>query len=253
MNNFLKYGRLFFALGIIALGVICLITGDFIIGRPPGWPANMPGKLIWADISGTIFIILGIAVILRKMAGAAALLAGAILLIYAFFLRYLPNMIGSPWETIVWTLNAYKTLALTGGAFIVAASFFREDGISITGVQSGNQTAFYKGLVSTGVIFLSLFLIICGISHFKYSEFVFGFIPAYIPFHVFWTYFTAIALLAGGVGILIPRTRKLAAALSGNPPAAPCRNCASPGSRYRRPFRCRERGRCGRETGRSRR
>jgi uncharacterized membrane protein len=221
MNNFIKFGRLFFALGIIALGILCMISGDYLVGRPPGWPAQMPGKLAWAYISGIFFVLVGIAVITRKMAGAAAFAAGMVILIYAFFLRYLPNMIGSPWEAILWTLNAYKSLALTGGAFIIAASFFQEDfdNHPASGIpairQPASRLAFNRFLVSTGIIFLSLFLILCGFSHFKYAEFVVGFIPDYIPFHVFWTYFTAIALLAGGIGLLLPRTRKLAAALSG--------------------------------------
>ncbi|HMH20170.1 MAG TPA: hypothetical protein VK563_00270 [Puia sp.] len=215
MNNFLRYGRLFFALGIIALGVVCLIVGDFIVGRPPEWPAQVAGKLAWAYIAGTLFIILGLAIILRKMAGAAALTIGAIILIYSFLFRYLPNMIGQSFEAILWTLNGYKTLALAGGAFIVAASFFGENNRGISFRQPGSPLAANKGLVMTGIIFLSLFLIMCGCSHFKYAEFVFGLIPAYIPFHVFWTYFTAVALLAAGIGLLLPRTRKLAAALSG--------------------------------------
>ena len=32
---------------------------------------------------------------------------------------------------------------------------------------------------------------------------------------MFWTYFAAIALIAGGVGLLIPKTARLAATLSG--------------------------------------
>jgi uncharacterized membrane protein YphA (DoxX/SURF4 family) len=59
-------------------------------------------------------------------------------------------------------------------------------------------------------------MILGGFSHFKYTEFILnGFIPDFIPFHKFWTYFCAVALIAGGIGIIIPATRKLAALLSG--------------------------------------
>ena len=40
-------------------------------------------------------------------------------------------------------------------------------------------------------------------------------VPAWIPGHMFWTYFAGVALIAGGVGLLLPQTARLAAALSG--------------------------------------
>jgi uncharacterized membrane protein YphA (DoxX/SURF4 family) len=58
-------------------------------------------------------------------------------------------------------------------------------------------------------------VIVCGYAHFKFAEFVENLIPDYIPFHLFWTCFAGICLLAGGIGLLIPTTRKLAALLSG--------------------------------------
>jgi len=59
------------------------------------------------------------------------------------------------------------------------------------------------------------FFIIAGIQHFQFDKFVEDLIPAFIPAHAFWTYFAAIALLAGGIGILINKTAYLAALLSG--------------------------------------
>jgi uncharacterized membrane protein YphA (DoxX/SURF4 family) len=40
-------------------------------------------------------------------------------------------------------------------------------------------------------------------------------VPRWIPGHVFWTYFAGIALIAGGLGILIPKLTYLAALLTG--------------------------------------
>jgi uncharacterized membrane protein YphA (DoxX/SURF4 family) len=65
-------------------------------------------------------------------------------------------------------------------------------------------------------IFLALFFIDSGMAHFKFHDFIInGFIPAYIPFHGFWTYFCGVALIAGGAGLIIKQTRKWAAALAG--------------------------------------
>jgi uncharacterized membrane protein YphA (DoxX/SURF4 family) len=40
-------------------------------------------------------------------------------------------------------------------------------------------------------------------------------VPRWIPGHVFWTYFAGIALIAGGLGILVPKLTKPAALLTG--------------------------------------
>jgi uncharacterized membrane protein len=62
---------------------------------------------------------------------------------------------------------------------------------------------------------LGAFLAYCGALHFPYAKYVAGLIPSWIPGHMFWTYFAAIALIAGGIGVLVPRTARMAATLSG--------------------------------------
>lgn len=203
MHKLIQPGRIIFALGIIALGVLQFFARDYVLGRPPAlswpaWAAAMPGKLAWAYLSGSLVIIAGLAIILNKKAGLAAIFIGVIFLVYSFLLRHLPAM--SDW------INSYKTLALGGGAFIVAASFLKKSDRSLTNDH----------LIFTGCIFFALFFIICGIAHFKFDEFIYkDFIPAYIPARPFWTYLTAVALIAGGTGIIFTATRRWAAALSG--------------------------------------
>jgi uncharacterized membrane protein YphA (DoxX/SURF4 family) len=206
MSKLIQPGRIIFAIGIIALSVVQFIKGEYIIGRPPAlsWPAwavTMPGKLIWAYLSASLLIIAGLAIIFNKKARLGAIIIGVVILVYSFLMRHLPAM--SDWG------NAYKSLALGGGAFIVAASFFKKEDTNSHNSFTNNN------LILTGCIFLSLFLIICGILHFKFDDFVKDFIPAYIPLHAFWTYFCGIALLAGSIGLIFRSTRKWAALLSG--------------------------------------
>jgi uncharacterized membrane protein len=58
-------------------------------------------------------------------------------------------------------------------------------------------------------------MVVCGVQHFVYADFVAQLIPAWMPAHRFWTYFTGTALVAGGIGINLPPTARVAAALSG--------------------------------------
>lgn len=95
------------------------------------------------------------------------------------------------------TGNGYKSLALGGGAFIIATSFLEKE-------RPGSGNSFINNnLVLTGCLFISLFFFWAGIAHFKFHEFVINFIPAYIPARAFWTYFCGIALLAGGIGLIL--------------------------------------------------
>ena len=195
MEKILKAGRLIFAMGIIALGILCMVAKDFIVGRPPAWPAGFSFNPALAYISGTILIISAQAILFDKKAGGSALLI-AILIFLLSILRHLPHFMND------W-LNTYKSIALFGGSLIVASSF------------SGVRKSFKKAFTFVGCLSLAAFFIASGYAHFKFASFVIDFIPAYIPFHVFWTYFCGICLLAGGVGLLIPSISKWAALFSG--------------------------------------
>jgi uncharacterized membrane protein len=204
-------GRTIFALGIIALGILQFFAKDFVVARPPlpQWAANIPGKIIWAYISGLILIFAGLAIALRIKAKGAALFVGIFILIFSFFLGHLPDMIGLDLEGILWSINAYKSFVFFGGALIVAASLSRKNDLPLLGTLSNQR------LITIGIICLSFFLIVCGAAHFKFHQFVPMLIPDYIPEHVFWTYFAGVALMAGGVGLIFKQTRRWAAALSG--------------------------------------
>jgi uncharacterized membrane protein len=204
MEKLTKPGRIIFAIGIIALGILCFISKDFIVGRPPVWPDGWAINPVLAYVSGAVLIIAAIAMLITNEAGLASLLI-AILIFLLSVLRHIPHFMND------WA-NAYKSMALFGGALIVSASFFKEDSNSITGSRFGGMQ---KNFLAVGIILLAVFFIACGYAHFKFAEFVKDFIPAYIPFHNFWTYFCGICLFAGGVGLLIPQTRRWAALLSG--------------------------------------
>lgn len=212
MYQLIRPGRMIFGTGIAALGVLQFLVKDFIVARPPAaaWAADIPGKLAWAYVSGVLLILCGVAIILNKRGGAAALFTALLIFISSFITRNLPDMFGvKTAENLLWKVNAYKALAFCGGALIIAASFFRE-GEPYPAKFAGNRQ-----LITTGSILFALFMIIGGLAHFKFADFVKDLIPRYIGLQYFWTYFCAVALLAGGIGLIIPSTRKWAAVFSG--------------------------------------
>ena len=207
MNKLLQPGRIMFAIGIIGLGVLCIISKDFIVGRPPAWPAGWNVNPILAYVSGTALILAAIAIIINKKAGPAALLIAA-LIFFLSVLRHIPHFMND-WG------NGYKSLALFGGALILAVVRPNAALVRLETNQGSVKTNLGKIIVLTGCILLAAFFIASGYAHFKFAGFVKLFIPSYIPFHGFWTYFCAICLFAGAAGLLIPQTRKWAALFSG--------------------------------------
>jgi uncharacterized membrane protein len=205
MDKLITPGRIIFATGIIGLGILCIISKDFIVGRPPAWPEGIDVNPALADLSGTVLILAAMAILAKKKAGLAALLIAVVIFLLSV-LRHLPHFMND------W-LNAYKSMALFGGALIVASSFLKEDGQITPKVRIDERLR--KRLVLTGCLLLGIFFIVCGYAHFKFAAFVKDLIPGYVPFHAFWTYFCGICLFAGGAGLLLPQTRKWAALLSG--------------------------------------
>ncbi len=200
MINLKLAGRIIFASGMTGLGVLCLITKDFIVGRPPGWPPGLDVNPALAYISGSLLIIAAIAICLKKKPLQAALLIAGLIFLFSV-LRHVPHFMND------W-LNAYKAIALFGGALIIGASYLKER----NSVANNN---FANGLIMVGTISLSVFFISAGYAHFKFVDFVAEFIPSYIPFRRFWAFACGVFLFAGGAGLLIPFTRKWAALLSG--------------------------------------
>ena len=196
-------GRIMFALGLIGLAILGLIKNDFIVGRPPGWPAVIGGQETLSLVLNVLLVTGCVAVLFKRQVAFAAFPIAAIIFTFSFLIRYIPSFINSDPDKILWSINAYKTLAIIGGSIIAGVSFLRND-------LSRSQK------IIPGAIFLSLFFIMSGLAHFKFADFIIdSFMPSYIPFHPFWAYFCGIALIAGGIGIQIYPFRKIAALLVG--------------------------------------
>ena len=211
MDKLIPVGRLFFAIAFIAFGIQQFIYGDFIAGRAPAWHGTDSVRLIWAYLSGAVLIVSGLAIIMEKKGRWLAILSGLMIFIWAF-LRQIPVAAQGPFLGGLWTM-AGKALVLFGGAFAVAGTLpqekFRRAGWLDSFLNATN------GFNYLGRICLSIFLVLCGIQHFLFVDFVKDLVPGWIPGHFFWTYFAGGALIAGGIGILIPLTARLAAALTG--------------------------------------
>jgi len=59
-------------------------------------------------------------------------------------------------------------------------------------------------------VFLTITFIAVGSLHFTHTEAFLAIMPAYLGYHEFWVGFTGVAEIAGGVGLIVPATRRWA-------------------------------------------
>jgi len=206
MENTTRVWRLFFAVGLFAIAIQELINKDFVfVMLPAGFPVWMTNRLILDWIFSLPLAIACICIILEIKARPISLIIGGVLLLLVVLFQ-IPGQ-HMPKEPALW-INPMKELVLSGGAFLVAGSLVRENKVS----QLEN---FLEKLIPAGKYFFAITMVVFGYTHFLYKDFVVTLIPNWIPFHLFWTYFAGVALMAGGLAIIINIQRHLAASLLG--------------------------------------
>ncbi len=186
-------GRVFYALGLIGIGIQHFIFSDFIAVMIPYWPPSIPGREFWAWGLGLALVAAGCALALDLRVGTTAIVLGTVIVVWVVA-DHLPfTLSGHPGSLAVWS-NPLKALTLAGGAW----------------VMSGRDN-----LVAVGRFFLAVMLVVFGVTHFVYPAFVATLVPAWIPWHSFWTYFAGVALIAAGLALITGIQARLAALLLG--------------------------------------
>lgn len=212
MNQLISIGRIFFAVGLCGIGVEHFIYQDFLVGRAPAWPEGTPGKIPWAYVTGILFIAISIMVILKKNA-RLALALGALLVFLWAFIRHIPVVSSAQFLFGEWT-SAGKAITFIGGMLLIAATFPKFE--TTNGSVSLRFVNLQNELVITARIGMGLFLVICGIQHFMFLQFVATLIPTWFPGDaVLWSKFAGVVLIAGGIGLFIPQTARWAGLLTG--------------------------------------
>lgn len=213
MQKLLLAGRNFYGIGIAGIGVQQFIHGDFRAVLIPEWPSFLIWMHFWAYIVGAALVIAGgVLIFISKMARITSLILGFGFLWLFLSVQLTYQLFFSPFgfHLALWT-DPLKELALSGGAFVIAGSFPERK-------LQANKTSFEKGIdsfIAVGSILFSIALIVLGIDHFIYSAFVATLIPAWIPWHLFWTYFAGVSLISSGIFIIFKIWLKIVGLLLG--------------------------------------
>jgi uncharacterized membrane protein YphA (DoxX/SURF4 family) len=182
----LKIGWISLAASVLGLGVLGFITGDFALNWQPV-PASVPGRTTLAHLTAGLFLILGAGLLVDRYKHQFTIAIAVAFLVWAVLLHG-PGVVADPLNVLPW-LGFTERLEVAAGALMLAAT-------QVPG------TPFARWGMLVGKISFGACLPIFGLSHWAYAQFTADMIPAFIPAHLFWAYFTGAGHIAAGVAIL---------------------------------------------------
>jgi uncharacterized membrane protein len=178
------------------------------VGLVPRW---LPAPMFWVYFVGAALLSAAVSFIAWRCVRWSAPLLALLFLIFVILLD-LPNMHAGWHDRFYWILTV-REMSFAGGALVLSASVWPR-----TGPASGIlRVAVWA---RTGRTMVALVMIFYAIEHFLHPLHVLGvplekLTPAWMPAPLVIAGVVGIALLAGGVGLLIPRASQKAAAGAG--------------------------------------
>jgi uncharacterized membrane protein len=194
-----------FAIGLIGLGILALIYGDFALVWQPvaDW---FPGRTALAYSSGVLMLLCGVALLFQSTAKFSIRILLPYLKIWA--LLKVPAIIVAPKVEGVWLGIGELTMLLAGGwtLFALLADLPQRWRFRLTAGE---------GAIRGAQILFAVSLIPVGLSHLVYVEATASYVPAWLPYREGWAYLTGIGQMACGIGLLFrifPRVAAIAEA-----------------------------------------
>ncbi len=193
-RKLVQVGRIFFAVAMMVFGVQQFIYPVSGVGLQ-FIPSRIPGHMLLAYLSGLLLYVCGMSIALKRGARTSAMLLACFFFLCLLFFHV--NRVFANINDLVERTVAFETLALCSGSLIVAG---------ILPAQRQESRKFLcaaRKLKSVGQYALGVCMIIFGIDHLEVAQYVATLIPAWIPFHLFWVYFTAFGFIAGSISFLL--------------------------------------------------
>lgn len=197
-------GQLLFALTFIGLGILGLVSGKFaeVWQEVPKW---LPAQVPLAYLCAALMLACGTGLLWRPTVTLAARVLFVYMLLWVVLLKIPPiveyPLIEAQWasagEIVVVLAGAWTLFALNAGTWDKAKLGFA------TGVDG----------LRIARLLLVIALIFVGLEHIIYAAPTADYVPAWIPYHLFWAYLVGAGHIAAGLGILFGVYPRLAAML----------------------------------------
>ena len=197
-------GQVAFAVTMIGLGILGLIKRDFTALWQPV-PKSVPARDVLIYLCSLIPLASGVGLLWKRTATVAARMLLAFLLLWLLVLRVPLIFISSTVDT--WWASA-QTAVMTAASWVLYVWFAADwDRRRLSFVSGDNGMRIARMLYG-------LALIPFGVAHFVYLNATAPLVPAWLPSHVAWAYFTGGTFIAAGVAVIIGVFARLAATLS---------------------------------------
>jgi uncharacterized membrane protein len=190
-----------FAVGMIGLGVLALVYGDFAMVWQPVAPW-IPGRTILAYASGLIMVLGGVGLLF------SATVAWSIRLLFPYLIVWVllkvPALFAAPKMEAVW-LGVGEIAVLFAGGWVLFARLADLPERSSLAFATGE-----KGVRLARILF-AVSLLPIGLSHIIYVKETADLVPAWLPYREGWAYLTGAGQIASGLGVLFSVFPRVAA------------------------------------------
>jgi len=182
-----SWGARFFGLGIMALGVVCVVFGDFDFGQSV--PKDFPARLPFAYAAAMFMILSGAAIewprTVRWGAAALAIYFGLVVVVV---------MDG---RDVLAHHAEYGTYSSIAAQVAIAAAAL------VIYAGTLEDAALRARLVRTGQVIFGICAVLFGGAHFFYMNLTAPLVPKWLPpSQEFWGYATGIFHIAGGLALV---------------------------------------------------
>jgi uncharacterized membrane protein len=190
-----------FAVGLIGLGILTLVYGDFAMVWQPVAPW-IPGRTVLAYCSGLIMLLGGVGLLFN------ATVAWSVRILFPYLIVWLmlkvPALVVAPGLEAVWLGFGEIAVLLCGGWILFAR---------LAALREGSPLAFATGEKSIyfARMLFAVSLLPIGLSHLVYVKQTADLVPAWLPYREGWAYLTGAGQIACGLGVLSGILPRLAA------------------------------------------
>jgi len=189
-----------FAVGLIGMGVLALVYGDFAMVWQPvaQW---FPARTALAYASGVLMAVCGVLLFFEATTAWALRIVLPYLVIWQM-LKF-PALVVAPKIEGVY-LGFGELAVLLAGGWTLFAQLGDIDGTRLA--WAGGERA-----VRVARYYFALWIIPIGLSHMLYLQPTLDLIPPWLPGKAFWAYLTGLGQIASGLGVLFGVLPRLAA------------------------------------------
>jgi uncharacterized membrane protein len=201
MNCKTQPASCFFSVGLIGLGILALMFGDFALVWQPV-PAWVPARAAIAYASGVLMVLLGAGLCFRPTRAWSVRILFPYLILWA--LLKVPDVFTAPGSEGNWLGLGELTLLLSGGWTLFAC---------LSDLPADSTFAFLAGARGLRVarMLFAVSIIPIGLSHIVYLDATAGYVPSWLPFRKGWAVLTGAGQIASGLGILFNVLPRIAA------------------------------------------